>query len=420
MKVLLAMFGSVILSGIVLAAPSAGTSGLMVGAPPAPADQITLENWMAPPYNVWAFQHLEALLPTTTVDRGTKPVSLLDAQPYDLGKFEFADSTGKKRSLAQFLDDMHIDALELWSHGKLRQEIFRNGETARTRHLMMSVTKSFTGLVAEMLIAEGRLDETKLVTDYVPELKGSAYDGATLRNLMNMEIGIDFAEIYDDPSSTIFQFAYAAGFRPVPPGVKAYPSLYEFLPSLRKKGEHGKDFHYVTANSEVLGWVVEKVTGTGFAHVFEQKVFGRIGAERDAFYATDPHGKAVSGGGLNITARDALRLAVMMSREGNFNGQQIVPAAVVAKIAAGSTPRPSLWGNENGGHDHSYMSQWYIDHSNGVVSAAGIHGQTIHFLPKQDIAMVLQSSYPDADGAFFVVLDNFFAAVSRQLQETRE
>jgi len=149
--------------------------------------------------------------------------------------------------------------------------------------------------------------------------------------------------------------------------------------------------------------------------VFEQKVFGRIGAERDAFYATDPHGKAVSGGGLNITARDTLRLAVMMSREGNFNGQQIVPAAVVAKITAGSTPRPSLWGNENGGHDHSYMSQWYIDHSSGVVSAAGIHGQTIHFLPKQDVAMVLQSSYPEADGPFFGVLDDFFASVAKEL-----
>jgi len=103
----------------------------------------------------------------------------------------------------------------------------------------------------------------------VPELKGSAYDDATLRNLLNMEIGIDFSEIYDDPSSTIYQFSYAAGFRPVPPGIKSFPSLYEFLPSLRKKGEHGQDFHYVTANSEVLGWVIEKVAGTGFAPQFE-------------------------------------------------------------------------------------------------------------------------------------------------------
>src|SRR4030095_16004408 len=105
MKFLLAMFGSMVLSGIALAAPSTETSKLMVGAPPRADDQVTFDNWMAPPYNVWAFQHLEALLPTTTVDRGTQPVSPLDAQSYDFGKFEFADATGKKRSLAQFLDD---------------------------------------------------------------------------------------------------------------------------------------------------------------------------------------------------------------------------------------------------------------------------------------------------------------------------
>jgi CubicO group peptidase (beta-lactamase class C family) len=133
----------------------------MIGAPPPAAEQVTLENWLSPEFNAWSFQHLEAILPTTTVDRGTGPVSALDAQPYDLGKFEFTDFTGKKRNLAQFLDDQHIDALVLWSHGKLRQEVYRNGETARTRHLMMSVTKSFTGLVAEMLTPkQARRDET--------------------------------------------------------------------------------------------------------------------------------------------------------------------------------------------------------------------------------------------------------------------
>jgi CubicO group peptidase (beta-lactamase class C family) len=295
--------------------------------------------------------------------------------------------------------------------------VFRNGMNARSRHIMMSVTKSFTGLVAELLIAQGKLDDAKLVSDYVPELKvsGGAYTDATVRHVLNMEVGIDYTEIYDDPTSTVFQFAYAAGFRPVPDGVKALPSLYDFLPSLKKKGEHGKDFHYVTANTEVLGWVVEKVTGRGFARVFEDMVYGKIGAERDAFYVTDPHGKAVSGGGLNITARDALRLGVMMVQDGRFNGQQVVPAAVVAKIAAGGTPRPSLWGNENGGRDHSYLSQWYIEHKHGVVSAVGINGQTIHFQPKTGVVMVAQSSYPDADGPFFGVTDDFFYAVAERL-----
>lgn len=394
---------------------------LMVGAPPPATEQVTRANWMAPPYNVWAFHNTERLLATTTVDRGTGPVAEFDAAPADLGAFEFTDYTGKRRSFAQFLEDQHVDALLLFAGGKVRQQVFRNGMTARSRHIMMSVTKSFTGLVAEMLIAQGRLDETKRIADYVPELNvpGGAYADATLRNLLNMEIGIDYTEVYDDPSSTVFQFAYAAGLLPAPAGVNAFSSLYEFLPSLKKKGEHGKDFHYVTANSEVLGWVIEKVTGHGFAQVMDDMVYRKIGAERDAFYATDPHGKAVSGGGLNITARDALRLGIMMVQNGKFNGQQIVPAAVVKKIAAGSTPRPSLWGNENGGRDHSYMSQWYVEHDHGVVSAEGVNGQTIHFQPKTGVVMVLQSSYPEADGPFFAVIDDFFYAVAARLASYR-
>jgi CubicO group peptidase (beta-lactamase class C family) len=400
------------------AAPEApDVSKLMVGAPPPAVEQVTAQNWSQAPYNVWAFHHVETLLRTTTVDRGTGAVSALESAPVDLGTFEFTDFSGKQRTFAQFLDDNHVDALLLYADGKVRQEVYRNGMTARSRHIMMSVTKSFTGLVAEMLIAQGKLDDTKRIVDYVPELNvpGGAYADATLRNLLNMEIGIDYTEVYDDPASTVFQFAYAAGFFAPPPGIKTYACLYDFLPSLKKKGEHGKDFHYVTANSEVLGWVIEKVTGKGFASIFEDMVYDKIGAERDAFYVTDPHGKAVSGGGLNITARDALRLGVMMAHGGNFNDRQIVPAAVVTKIAAGSTPRPSLWGNENGGHDHSYMSQWYIEHSHGVVSAEGINGQTIHFQPKTGVVMVAQSSYPQADGAFFGVLDYFFYAVAEKL-----
>ncbi len=111
---------------------AAEPGGIMVGAPPPADRQVTLANWIVPPFNVWSFQHLEAILPTTTVDRGTGPVSALDAQRTDLGSFEFTQYTGKRSNLAQFLEEQHIDALLLWSNGKLRQEIYRNGQTSRT------------------------------------------------------------------------------------------------------------------------------------------------------------------------------------------------------------------------------------------------------------------------------------------------
>jgi CubicO group peptidase (beta-lactamase class C family) len=387
----------------------------MQGSPPPPEAQVTAANWMAAPYHDWAFHHLESVLPTATVDRGAGAPSELPTDPVDLSAFEFVDFTGKRRDFATFLADQHVDALLIWSNGALRQEVYRNGQTARDRHMLFSVTKSFTGLLAEMLIEEGVLDDGRRVSEYIPELRGSAYEDATVRNVLDMEVGIDFTEIYDDPSSTVTQFGYAAGFRPAPAGVVHAASLWEFLPTLRKKGEHGRDFHYVTANSEVLGWVLERVAKVPIAQLFSERVYAKIGAERDAFYTVDPHGKAVAGGGVNVTARDTMRLALMMSQEGAFDGQQIVPAAVAKRIAAGGTPRPSLWGNEDGGRDNSYRSQWYYHHPSRTLSAAGVHGQNIHIAVGRDVVMVTQSSYPEADGAFFGVTDGFFVAVAAWL-----
>lgn len=195
-----------------------------------------------------------------------------------------------------------------------------------------------------------------------------------------------------------------------------YPSLWQLLPTLRKKGEHGKDFHYVTANTEVLGWVIERVTGQSLADVFESRIWQHLGAERDAFYTVDPHGKAVAGGGLNATARDSMRLALMVAGKGKFNGVQIVPEAAIARISAGGTPRPSLWGNENGGSDNSYVSQWYYHHPTATLFANGVHGQTIHIAVNEDVVMVMQSSHPQADDTFFITSDDFFQAIQAYLR----
>ena len=137
---------------------------------------------------------------------------------------------------------------------------------------MFSVTKSFTGLIAEMLIAEGRLDDTERVSEYLPEVKGSAYEDATVRNVLDMEVGIDFSEIYDDPSSSIFQFTYAAGIQPCLPVSRHFLRCTSSCRRCARRNAR-PDFHYVTANSEVLGWVIERITGEGFAHTFEERVY---------------------------------------------------------------------------------------------------------------------------------------------------
>lgn len=247
--------------------------------------------------------------------------------------------------------------------------------------------------------------------------RSCAYADATVRDVLDMEVGVDFSEIYDDPQSDIWQFSFASGFRATPPDVTAHSSLYEYLPTLRKRGQHGVDFRYVTANSEVLGWIVERATGMPIAELFGEKIYEHLGAEHDAFFVTDPLGKAVAGGGLCVTAPNLLRLALLVSHDGEWNGRRLEPAAVIARLKAGGTPRPSLWGNEDGGTYFSYRSQWYSHDSGRVLYAAGIHGQSIYLSTEHDSAMMLHSSNPDAEGDFFAVGAACFAAITAHLAD---
>ena len=150
-----------------------------------------------------------------------------------------------------------------------------------------------------------------------------------------------------------------------------------------------------------------------------ERVYQHLGADRDAFYVTDPVGKAVAGGGLCITAPDLLRLGLLMQRDGEWNGRRIVPASVVAGLKAGGTPRPSLWGNETGGTDYSYRSQWYFQRPDQLMYAQGIHGQMVFVSMQHDAVMVVNSSFPDASNDFFVVAEKYFVAVTEHLNQQR-
>ena len=376
---------------------------------------LTTATWLRPELMDRSFRQVEQIVPTSTVDRGPGSVSELPGAHEDLAGFEFRDHLGAMRTLEGYLVDEHVDALLLWHDGKVRQEIYCNGQTRRDRHIVFSVTKSFTGLLAEMLREEGLLDDRRLVSEYIPELGHGAYADATVRHVLDMEVGIDFTEDYDDPRADIRRFAYASGMRAKPDGITAERSLYEYLPTLRKQGEHGLDFHYVTANSEVLGWVIERVTGTPIARLFGERIYEHIGADRDAFYITDPLGKAIAGGGMCVTAPDMLRLALVVANDGVWNGTRIVSQTVIDRLKAGGTPRPSLWGNEGGGDDYSYRSQWYSFHPGRTLYAMGIHGQSIFISTEHDSAMVVQSSAPVADGDFFEAAASYFAAVTNHL-----
>lgn len=376
-------------------------AGLMKGFPPEPQVTVSAANWRSAPFNTWAFQHIEQIIPTRTIYRGNGPVFPLPAASRrTIEQYRKAMESGDF-DLPAFLLANHVDGLLVLKDGRIVDERYRNGQLPATRHAMMSVGKSVVGTVAELLLHEGRLDDQQLVQHYVPELRDSAYGDATVRQVLDMLVGVDYSEAMDDPNSDVNQFLYAARLGTPPPGVTPKATLYDFVRSLRKKGAHGQVFHYVTPTSEVLGWVIARATGSSWADLFEQRIFQSLGPERDAFVIVDAVGTQTAAGGLALTLRDAGRFGLMIANDGTLDGHRILPLEVVRRIKAGGDP--SRWVPQDWAKGvHSYGSQWWSDHTGRTVTAYGIHGQLIRIGLDDGLVVVVQSSWPLAGGADYL------------------
>lgn len=368
---------------------------LMEGFPPKPEAVVTAARWRTPPYNVWAFQNVERIVPTRTLFRGHGPASALPTADKRLIRLYRRAIVQGGFDLPDYIKANHVDAFLVLKGGKIVDEYYGNGQKPETRHIMMSVGKSYLGTVAALLVDEGALDDRRLAGDYVPELRGSAYGDATVRQVMDMLVAVDYSEAMDDPYSDVNQFLYVARLGSPPAGVSVKPGLYDFVRSLKKKGEHGQTYQYVTATSEALAWIVARATGKSWADHLEERIFQKLRPERDAFVIVDAMGTQTGAGGLAFTLRDVGRFAQMLANNGRFNGQQILPERVVAKIRAGGNPQHwHTYPWETG--TNSYTSQWYVDTAAKIVRAMGIHGQMIEIDYDNDQVIVVQSSWPSA------------------------
>lgn len=375
--------------------PTAAELGLMVGSPPPADKRVTRENFIAGPAARWSYQHIREIFPTRTVPRSAAAAPLpirqidLDALPVKL-------DANRTSTVAQWLTDAYTDGFIVLHDGAIVYERYLNGQTSTSSHLMFSVTKSFTGTLALMLMEEGKLDANKTVASYVPELAGTAFADATVQQILNMTNSIEFDETYDDPKSDIMRFAAAFS--------SCDGSAYAYLQTLKKKNdrfEHGEAFHYVTPDPEVLGWIIRRVTGKNLAQVLDEKIWSKLGTDQDGYYWVDSEGTEMAGGGFNIALRDGARFGQMILDDGKFNGQQIVSAAIAKRIKQPGDHEvfsrfyTEPWYRNVG---FAYHDQWWtFNNSHKAVSALGIHGQYIYVDPVARMVIVKQTSDPDAD-----------------------
>lgn len=294
----------------------------------------------------------------------------------------------------------YTDGILILHKGTVVYEKYLGSLTVEGQHAAMSMTKSFVGTVAEILAAEGVLDPEKPVITYVPELKGSGFKEARVRDLMDMTTAIRFSEDYADPKAEVWQHAKAGN--PLPKGAdyQGPRTYYEFLETVKPEGVNGAEFHYKTANTDALGWVLARVSGKNVAELISEKIWKPLRPEQDAYMTVDSIGTPFAGGGLNLGLRDLARFGEVMRNKGMLWGQQVLPAKVVSNIASGGD-RDKF---KKAGYDHlqgwSYRSMWWVTHnSHGAYMARGVHGQALYIDPKAELVIARFGSHPVAANA---------------------
>lgn len=294
----------------------------------------------------------------------------------------------------------YTDGILIMHRGRIVYERYFGCLDRDGKHAAMSMTKSVTGLLAEILVTEGKLDENALVSSIIPELKNSAFGNATVAQVMEMTTALDYSEDYSDPNADIWVYNEAASPLPKPDDYVGPLGYYEFLQTVKPKGKHGEAFGYKTVNTDVLGWIISRTTGKSLTDLISERIWSRIGAEQDAYITIDSIGTPFAGGGLSAGLRDLGRLGQLMLNEGVINGERLFPAEAVQRIRQGADKEAFAKAGYKTLPGGSYRGMWWVFHNkNGAFAARGVHGQTIYIDPTAEMVIVRFASYPVAGNA---------------------
>ena len=383
--------------------------GWMQGFPP-PEDKIITQPdsvYFSFPKLRWSVCHLREFLPTEEISRGLgAPVPLAYPSPSNLANLQTEIDaltftpigTDTPMTWEESLSANYTDGILILHKGVVVYERYFGCMDEGAKHAAMSMTKSVTGLLAEILVVEGALDDTALVRDIIPEVAGGAFGSATVRQVMDMVTGVKYSEDYADPNADIWVYSAAASPLPKPEGYTGPNGYWEYLAQVQPDGNHGDAFHYKTINADMLGWIISRTAGKSVTALASDRLWRRMGAEQDAYQTVDGKGVPFAGGGISLGLRDAARLGLLMLNKGEINGDRLFPAEVSENIAKGGDPAkfsgyPTI---PNG----SYTSQWWVFHNDHAAYAArGVHGQTIYLDPAASMVLVRFASFPSAANA---------------------
>jgi CubicO group peptidase (beta-lactamase class C family) len=396
-----------IVLGIIVAIALALCSTPALAQQLAGARQV-FDGKMLPGVEVATFEHSDTLFSINAVER-KGPVRPLAPAPAKLQAIQFK-SEGHNFDLFDYLAYNRVAGLLILKDGKVVFEDYELGTGPQTRWPSFSMAKSVSSTLVGAALQQGlisSLDDP--LTRYVPQLKGGAYEGVSIRNILQMASGVKWDETYTDPRSDRrklleLQLAQKPG------------AILSYMNALPRAGAPGSIWNYSTGESFLVGALLEGATHKPLATYLSETLWSRLGMEQDAtWWIESPGGMGLAGSGLGATLRDYGRFGLFVQQDGVLHGQRIVPEGWFR--AAGSA-------HVIGGKSEDYGYLWWpipkgdpIIHQ-GAFEAVGIFGQHLYINPNEKLVIVVLSARPKPDSSAHILDDaSFFAAVARSLHE---
>ncbi len=358
-----------------------------------------------PDIRVNTFRNIDRHFPVRTVKRGAV-VRPIPKSTTPLETFDF-ESDGKRYDLYDFVTLNSVTGLLIIKDGESLLELYQAGNTESTRWMSMSMVKSMCAALVGAAINDGHIDSIDdPITDYLPQFKGSAYDGVTVRHLLQMSSGVAWNETYTDRDSDRRAMLEAQ--------IAQKPNaILELMAGLPRAAPPGSLWNYSTGETHIVGALLQAATGKPVAEYLSQRIWSTVGMESDATWWLDaPDGLEVGGSGLSATLRDYARFGLFLLADGVVDGERVLPEGWTQEAAARQLIDGELV-------EYGYMF-WPVpnadgSYDDGAYAAIGIFGQYIYVNPDKSLVVTMWGAQSKPVDTWVVDDYEFFAALAEQL-----
>ena len=371
---------------------------IMKGSPPPIKYQVTLDNWRKYPFNSWSFVNVRNLIPTSPIYNNPDKEVILQKQLIDIDDLVI-DHKNTSYKLKEIFKICDTDAFLVMHKGKIKFEFYDKFTRFNTPHIIFSVSKSLTSLLTGILVEKKVININNYISHILPETKGTAYEDATVRNVLDMSIASGFIEDYTGQAEIFKKYRSSTGWDlPETNSTQTVKGLHDFLSSMPKSNQkHGKKYHYCSPHSDLLGWIIERASGENYSKIMADLLFKKAGMNHEANVTVDKWGASRAAGGISVSPYDLLLLSELVRNHGSNKNGQVVPAAWIEDFVNNKNNNSYLnQDNLERFPKGNYRSKWYqTGFKHNEYCAIGIHGQNIWINPQKEITIVRMSSASD-------------------------